>query len=155
MIRKSHSWSLTWARDKSADQSGPFIVSLPSGQSVPRAFSSRFALRTSRHGGQSQSKQPQAHHAGVGYISHFEPPFAIVRKSFVLFHLLLRSSTIFSPLPRPPRGGEGAAGRSWPHFVPRPCSHDHGHRTTDPLTLIHSPIIFTSTRFLLRPSNSP
>ena len=39
MIRKSHSWSLTWTRDKSADQSGPSIVCPSSGQSGPQAHS--------------------------------------------------------------------------------------------------------------------
>ena len=52
MIRKSHSWSLTWTRDKSADQSGPSIVSLPSGQSQSRL---------------------QAHRANAGYTSPFGP----------------------------------------------------------------------------------
>ena len=55
MIRKSHSWSLTWTRDKSADQCGPSIDSLPSGQSQSR-----------------QSKHWQAHSAGAGCISRFE-----------------------------------------------------------------------------------
>ena len=55
MIRKSHSWSLTWTRDKSADQSGPSIVSLPSGQSQSR-----------------QSRHWQSHNAGAGCLSHFE-----------------------------------------------------------------------------------
>ena len=41
MIRKSHSWSLTWTRDKSADQNGPSIVSLPSGHSVQQAHNAR------------------------------------------------------------------------------------------------------------------
>ena len=44
MIRKLHSWSLTWTRDKSAEQSGTSIVSPPSGQLVPQAFSSDFVL---------------------------------------------------------------------------------------------------------------
>ena len=44
-----------WTRDKSADQSGPSIVGLPSGQSQSR-----------------QSKHWQAHNAGAGCLSHFE-----------------------------------------------------------------------------------
>ena len=97
MIRKSHSWSLTWTRDKSADQSGPSIGSLPSGQ--------------------SESRQRQAHYAGAGYTSHFEPrisyfsqgvriPFAIIRVCSQTVRAFPPSSTLFHDIfrrPLPPR----------------------------------------------------
>ena len=143
MIRKSHSWSLTWTRDKSADQSGPSIVSPPSGQPVQQAFSSRFAVRTSylsRHGGQSQSRQRQAHHADAGYTSHFGPrisylsrgwclyphrssdvpiPFAIVRVLFAIIR------DIFTPLPPQGSPNPQSAIRT-PHSTsPSPLSNLH------------------------------
>ena len=107
MIRKSHSWSLAWTRDKSADQSGPSIVSLSSGQSVL-----------------------QAHKAKAGCTSHFGPrisylsrgwsfypyrsssdirfPFAIIRVLFAIIRTRSRTFAIirdiFTP---PPPGGCG------------------------------------------------
>ena len=119
MIRKSHSWSLTWTRDKSADQNGPSIVSLWGGQLVPQAFSSDFALRTlygtsylSRHGGQSvpqacqsKSRYRQADRANAGYY------FALQTSDFVL-------------IPRLPLlGGEGRGEgeRSLRLLHPAPC----------------------------------
>ena len=95
MIRKSHSWSLTWTRDKSAGQNGPSIVSLSGGQSQSQS-------RQSRHW--------QAHDAGAGCISHLKPrisylsrgvriPFAIIRVRSRTFAII---RDIFTPLP--PRG---------------------------------------------------
>ena len=103
MIRKSHSWSLTWTRDKSADQSGPSIVSLSSGQSGPQAhnagtgFISHFELRISYVSGGSFT--PNQHYRS----SDVRIPFAIVRVLFAIIRISSRTFTIirdiFTPLP--------------------------------------------------------
>ena len=101
MIRKSHSWSLTWTRDKSADQSGPFIVSLPSGQS---------------------QSGPQVHNAGASGTSHFRPrisylsrgvriPFALplpeIRVRSCPFVVSLSKSALRTPHPEMARTSSG------------------------------------------------
>ena len=102
MIRKSHSWSLAWIRDRSANQSGPSIVSLSSGQSQSRP-----------------SRHLQAHRADAGNTSHFGPrilyfsrsvriPFAIVRVLFAIIRISSRTFAIIRDIftPPPPRAAQ-------------------------------------------------
>ena len=128
MIRKSHSWSLEWIRDRSANQSGPSILSLPSGQ--------------------SQSRQRQAHHADARYTSDIGPrisylsrgiriPFAIVPVLFAIIRIRSRTFAIIRDIftPPPPKAAQirtpKSAFRNKFYAAPTPLS------TTPHSTTVH------------------